>query len=616
MRSFFCRINLNQNLIDPNEFQNAVSQLSSYKNISKDVFIKDNYAFGHIEFNSEKTKIYRQNEIIILSDSRLNPSSNLSDETILKTYIKHELNCPNYLDGDFTFIIANLKKNSIFFVRDHFGKKPLYYYLKNEVLIISSEIKSILTQKDLQINIDERYIADTLSIIKSEYNRTVYKEIKKLPPAHYCILKNGKPEFKKYWTLEVQKEIDLPDEEILKKFKKLFTDSIFNCTDSNNKLGAELSGGIDSSSIVAVANQFSKISTFSHILDDEYLEKVHPFGDERNYIQEVTSFLDIQNKHFIYSNSQGVLNSLKSSLTEFGYLSQQSFSAFSEQLYKKAHEEGVDVLLSGFGGDEAITSKIGNYCEELAQNGQWQKLKQELKKKNNNNFQYYKSYTKYLLKIRFTKIYNFLKKENPITPWKEKKFETLAINKDFENAFNIKSRYLNLFTHECWKSTQEINIERITHSHVSQRLEYCNSFARKYGIEYRYPFLDKNLIEFYLSIPLRLKLNCSAKRCVIRESLKGLLPDTIRLRTDKSGSTIPSVFARMIQDKHLIAEIIKQAKSNRIITKFIDLNQFEIWFESLCKLSKEQNPYLNPGAFYNYLKLILFIEENPQYFNE
>jgi hypothetical protein len=115
-------------------------------------------------------------------------------------------------------------------------------------------------------------------------------------------------------------------------------------------------------------------------------------------------------------------------------------------------------------------------------------------------------------------------------------------------------------------------------------------------------------------MPSRLKAQDGIGRFAIRKAIEGIVPEKIQWRNDKSGATIPSVFMRMIHDKEQILELINRAKNNEAVKKYIDLEEYEHWFYKLCQRSDNKQVNVNPGAFYNYLKLILFIETNPSLF--
>ena len=100
----------------------------------------------------------------------------------------------------------------------------------------------------------------------------------------------------------------------------------------------------------------------------------------------------------------------------------------------------------------------------------------------------------------------------------------------------------------------------------------------------------------------------------MRRAIEGMVPEKIQWRNDKSGATIPTVFMRTMNESKRLGEIIQQAKSNKKIKQYIDLEKYEQWFNKIRRRSEGNQKYVNPGAFYNYLKLILFIENNPGLF--
>lgn len=629
MRSIFGRINCNKQIINKSLIEESLQKLLVYHNTKKDLFISDKYGFGQIDFTPpDNTKIFESSDYIILSDCRLDNTNDLiteldisnnninTEEIIIKAYQIWGKNCSEKFLGDFAFAIWDKKNEELFCARDQFGVKSFYYYFDGQSFVFSSEISAILSQTDLSFTIDKQYIADTISIVKSENYRTTYKEIRKLPPANLLSLKNNIVEIREYWKLKKQKTLLLPDNEIIKQFKSLLIESVKCRINNNDTIGTELSGGLDSSTVTAIASQFSNVKTFSHILPDNKLGKIHPFKDERYWINLLTDYCNIAERNFITSESTGIIEAINNKINSFNSLTQQNFSTFSDYLYIKAKEEDISVLLSGFGGDEVVTSKASEYLKELASEKHWDELKTDLRNQGLNNTQYSKTLFKYYLKSRSPFIYNFFVKIKNGKPWWYGKFKNLAINEDYAKTMKIKKRYFSNYENLHFSSTQDRCIERITHTHVSQRLEYCSLTAKKYGIEYRYPLLDKRLIEFYLSIPPRLKAQNGIKRYTIRKAIEGLVPEKIQWRDDKSGATIPTVFMRTLSDKNQIKEIINRAKLNKKVTKYINLEEFEHWFYELSHRSKKTKKNINPGAFYNYLKLIMFIEKHPNLFND
>lgn len=625
MNSIFGRINRKDKPIHPSLLNQSMDELSVFANHKKEVFSLDYCGFGKVVFPPFTESNIKYTNHLFVSDASIYNKSDLAkkldlvddqindDLIILRAFEKWGKCCVDYLIGDFAFAIWNTKTEELFCARDHFGVKPLNYYFNGSSFVFSSDITGILAQNDLSFSIDEQYVADTISIIKSEKFRTTYQEIKKLPPAHYLILKHNQLEIKSYWELKPQKPIQKKDIEIIEGFKNVLIESVKCRIDNQKSIGTELSGGIDSSSITAIASQFTQVKTFSHVLPDHLLGQIHPFKDEREFINLLGDFCEISDRHFITSE-KSLIEAIRNHVLDFKSITQQGFGVFSDQLYQTGMQAGISVLLSGFGGDEVVTSKSAGYIQALAANKQWDELKIDLKNQHRNKLKFTQSLLKIFLKSKFPLIGKTVARLKFEKPWWNEKFNNLAIDPLFAKKRAIKDHYFKYYKNQEKLSLQEKNIERITHQHVSQRLEYCSLIARKYGIEYRYPLLDKQLIEYYLAIPVRLKARNRIGRYAIRRAIEGIVPEKIQWRNDKSGATIPTVFMRMINDQKIILEIIKRAKSNDLITSYIDINKFEKWFHRFCNRSEEKQKNINPGAFYNYLKLILFIEQNPSLF--
>lgn len=625
MNSIFGRINTNKSQINQKLFNQSLDALSVFPKVKTEFCIEKHIGFGQILFPPCTNTGIRRSTYRIVSDSKLYNSqelisllnltgNNIDDSAIiLNAYEKWGKDCVKYFLGDFAFAIWNSEKEELFCARDHLGVKPFHYFFNDKSFVFSSVISAILVQEDIRFTVDDQYIADSISFVKSEKFRTNYIEIKKLPPASCLFLKNNKLEINPYWELKTQETIQKNDSEIIEDFKTLLFEAV-KCRVENNSISTELSGGIDSSSITAIASQFSEVKTFSHVLPDHLLGKIYPYKDERVLINLLDDYCKIKDRYLITSENNSLLQAIQESVTDYKGIFQQNFGIFSDQLYQQASKVNSSVLLSGFGGDELVTSRSMGYISELASNNQWKELKEDLKNQKINKYRYFKTLLKYYLKIKVPFIYKLIAFDRNKSPFWISKFENLAINKAFSEKLKIKERFLTFYKKSGNLPLQENAIERITHPHVSQRLEYCSLIARSYGIEYRYPLLDIRLIEFYQSMPTRLKARDGIGRFAIRKAVEGIVPEKIQWRNDKSGATIPSVFMRMIHDKEQILELINRAKNNTAVKKYIDLEEYEQWFDKLCHRSEKKQEHVNPGAFYNYLKLIIFIEKNPSLF--
>ncbi len=627
MQSIFGKIYFRGNALNEKEVKSALKELAFGKELKQSIHCKENYGFGTVEYFPTKYSNldhsdFLKHPFLMVGDCRIDNRESLikqlklenhnisENELILHCFQQWKTDCPKYLTGDFSFAIWDIENKEFFCARDHFGVKPFNYYLDDNQLIFSTEIRGILSQQNLNLTIDQQFIADTLSIIKSEHFRSTFNEIKKLPPAHYLHINDEKITISPYWKLKPAKTNFQNDSEYLNHFKKLLFQAAKHRLRDSLNYGTELSGGIDSSTITSIASQNVPVKTFSHVMPEKKVGKIHPFKDEKKYISLLTEYCKIKERFYITSEKTGIIDAIENSLSLNKCIVQQNFSVFSDHLYQTAGEQNIQVLFSGFGGDEVVTSKSGNYLTEILNHKQ---LKEDLKNQGFSLFKILLIIIKKHIKSYLPNLTNTLLSLIKGKKWWVKKYKNLALSKSFNESMGIKSRYFNYYKNIKKENLIDQSIERISHQHVAQRLEYSSLAAKQFGIEYRYPLLDKDLIEFYLSMPPRLKARDGILRYTIRRAMEGFLPDEIRWRNDKSGATIPTVFMRALKDKNKITEIIGQAKSNPKVNRYIDMDKYEKWCNNFFQRS-QNNKFINPGAFFNYLKLILFIEKNPSLF--
>jgi len=627
MRSIFGRVNFNKKKINYSLIEASSDAILS-ENCMKSEAVSSCVAFIQVNLpNHSAEKIFENSKFIVLSDCRIDNRSELNaelgiqdqsvtdQEIALYAYLKWGTECGNYLLGDFVIVIWDKNKEQLFCLRDHFGVVPLYYYNKDGVFVFGTEIKSILKQKEFAFSIDQQYVVDTISMVKSEKFRTNFKEIKRVPPGHYLVIDKTNIELVEYWRLEEQKKLQLPDEEIVKRFKELLFSAVSCRIDHDKIIGSELSGGLDSSTITAIASVFINVKTFSHLLADKSINKIFPYKDERDFVNRLVDYSSISDKFSIISGLCGLVKAIEINLDQLKYITQQNFNVFSDQLYVKAQFDEVSVLLSGYGGDEIVSSKASSFIDELLVKKDLNSIIIELKKLDLKWFVYSKLFIKYTLKVYFPLGIKFIQKIISRKPEWKRKFKYLAFNDTLAKQMKLNKRYCQSYEKSEFTSNQLKCIENISHSHVSQRLEYCYHTAKSYGIEYRYPLLDIKLIEFYLSMPSHLKNSNERGRFAIRKAIEGIVPKKIQWREDKSGSTIPTVYSRFLKDKEYIGDIIKRSKKNLRVLKYLDIDKLERWYECMIDIDNSGRP-LYPSAFYNNLKLILFIEKYPEYFEE
>ena len=186
-------------------------------------------------------------------------------EVILHLYEEYGDDCVEYLRGMFVFAIWDKKERRLFVARDRLGIKPLYYYLKNNTLIFASELKALLQNKDSSFVIDYEALDNYLSFLYIPAPLTIFKDVFKLLPAHTLSFKNGKLETKQYWQLKFGQAKEKSEDYYVERIRGLLDEIVKSHMISDVPLGALLSGGLDSSTVVGLMSKLVKypIETFS-----------------------------------------------------------------------------------------------------------------------------------------------------------------------------------------------------------------------------------------------------------------------------------------------------------------------------------------------------------------
>ena len=292
------------------------------------IYFEDSVGFGHQMLKTTLESIneilpFEEDNLIITADARIDNRKELSEKLsiedkvensdsyfVLKSYQKWGENCPDKLLGDFTFVIWDKEKQIIFCARDHMGVKPFYYYLSDDVFFFSTEIKSILINQEVPRELNELKIAYHLIPLTTDRKSTFYKYVHILPAAHRFIISSEDYSVSNYWQLDCNLNFSADsEEEYYKRFREIFEESIRCRMRSNYKIGFELSGGLDSSSVICMAkkilnNENIKIESFSNVF------KKFKEVDESYYINKVINS-DGFNPHYINSDNISPLKDIE-----------------------------------------------------------------------------------------------------------------------------------------------------------------------------------------------------------------------------------------------------------------------------------------------------------------
>ncbi len=542
----------------------------------------------------------KRDGFIIASDARLDNrdglipalgidparSPTLSDsDLILEAYIKWGERAPVRLLGDFAIAIWDIAAGRLFCARDHLGAKPFYYFFNARAgFIFSSEIKAILRHSVVPRSLNEHKVADYLLQDFADQSATFYSHVFRLPPASTLTVKEGKIEIRKYWSLDPAREIRLgSDLEYEAAFKEIFTEAVRCRLRSEFPVGCMLSGGLDSSSIACVGHDLLKterpggLHTFSIVFDK--IDK----SDERTPIAQVLASRQFQS-HFVLGDSSSPIDDLDT------VLRRQDEPFFAPNLFlnrlvwKTAQECGVRVLLDGLLGDNVVSHGI-EHLNELAQRWRWMRLAIELRQiiqKSKRNIPLREPWLSY---VRDKGIRPFVPeaalallrraRRQPAEPWESR---LSVFNPDFVNRVNLRQRLAIRYRQDrCRKTARQAHAESLQCGMIETALEVYGHGCAEFGIEARFPFADKRLVEFCLGIPGSQKVSQGYTRMIVRRALADHLPDPIRWRTDKGdlswsfldgfGRSAAIVESRIESSKDFLRQFIDLTRIDRLVSR-------------------------------------------------
>ena len=478
------------------------------------------------------------NQEFLLSKLNLNNKveENLPDsKIILEAYKKWGDDCVNFLVGDFSFVIWDAKKKQLFCARDHLGIKPFYYYLSENFFVFASEVRAILKVPQVPRCINEGRIADFLVVQLEGIDKstTFYESIYRLLPAHSMLISRERVSVVNYWDLDPEIETRFKsDNDYIEAFQEIFNEAVRARLRCNSQPASMLSGGIDSSTIVAVANNITMKSgrgplrVYSGVSGNEVECR------ETHFIKSVIRHCSLES----FTVCHAELPAYKEKLQSVFDMLEEPFDAHMMLLmlvYLLAQKQENKVLLDGIDGD-IVHSLSSSYPAYLLRKGDLFKAISEIKGLWQNVY-YGKSGLSHVIRGA---IYPALATQF-MRRWRQRLFSRLImrkivnrtiINKEFADRVNLQERLrqLNALSGMDFHSTMRSqHIRNIKHPYLTVGLERYDRVAAVCSVEPRHPLLDKRLVEFSVSLPWEQKIRGGWSKFLIRGMAKSLLPDEV-----------------------------------------------------------------------------------------
>jgi asparagine synthase (glutamine-hydrolyzing) len=454
------------------------------------------------------------------------------------------------LRGMFAFTIWDSKKERLFGARDHFGIKPYYYALLDGDLLFGSEVKSFLKYPKFKKEVNEKALKHYLVFQYNPLEETFFKGVKKLRPGHYYIYENGKMEIKTYYNLTLDYK-DMTFDEAVGKIEKEVEESVKYHKISDVEVGSFLSGGVDSSYVVATA---LPDKTFSVGFDNKGF-------NETMYAKELSDSLGIKNFAKLITPDE-----FFEGINKVQYYSDEPHANLSSvPLYflSKLASEQVKVVLSGEGADELFAG-YNEYADALPQR-MYRKLpfslrhKLYMKYKDRKHFRGQTIILKYGQKVedRYIGPAEIMTDElaNSLVTSKYKNAET---SRDLTKKYYDEVKNMDDVSKRLYLDMKMWIVEDILLK--ADKMTMANS------IELRVPLLDKKMWELARTIPVKHKVHNEITKYAFRRAAKNKLPEDWAKRR-KLGFVVP--FVVWIKEEKYY-KIVKEVFNKDFVSEFFD----------------------------------------------
>jgi asparagine synthase (glutamine-hydrolysing) len=487
-------------------------------------------------------------------------------EVIAAAFAAYGKDCLQHFDGMFAFAIWDDQEQELFAARDRFGEKPFFFYFDGEQLAFASEMKALWSM-GIERQVNKSLLYNFLSIDytanPADPQETFFENIYKLPAASFLTysLTNQQAAIEKYWQLYPEVNSTLSEEEAVEQFSRLFSASIKNRLRSDVAIGTSLSGGLDSSAIVAFCDE----PTAAHYTHKCFTASFKGFErDELQFAQRVAHQFNLE--HHVAELSAPDVVALMQQVMAAQEEPIASASPLAQyKTYELAKKNGVTVLLDGQGADEVLAGYHKYYkwyWLELYRN---RRLSQSQEVKAAQALGVKESFG---LTQKLAALFPELAAGLLQSSKARRAFKHPDLNRDF--AFTHK-RHLNYSTPPGFDLNSALYFNTFVYG-LEELLRMADRNSMAHSLEVRLPFLNHQLVAFLFTLPPHFKIHQGWTKWLLRRAAASRLPNEIVWRKDKTGFEPPQ--RQWMRDQR-VQEAIQQAKEVLVKNDILDASVLE-----------------------------------------
>lgn len=516
---------------------------------------------------------------LLALDARLRDRSDA--ELMLRAYQTWGADCCNHMDGEWAFLIWDAQNRRAFAARDHIGINPFHWHWNGRRLLVASDASAIIAAGDFEVRFNDSMVAEHLAFELHTAEETLWQGVMRLQPAHSMHIDANGPRVSRYWwpprsvTLRYPREADYVDH-----YRELFTDSVRRASRTHLPLACEVSGGLDSSAIFAVALRELKAGRLPAPSIRGYTYSFEPGGpeDEAEYADAVAEHVGVP------------LVKVEPFLPDVGWFVERARAdwdlpcypnmAMAVNIGEAVRRDGARVVLNGDGGDNFLGGEAHYFAEHIMDRD-WNSLVGSARE----------DAAELGWRRTLANIWHF--GVGPLAPaplrdarrhlGKSRRPVSQLLTPPFREL--LQQRRQNHPAQPDAGPAQRTLFSRLTDPYYAYVCEYVAREAARNGHHSRSPMASRALVEFAFSSPQRLRVRGNMVKHVHREAMVGILPDKVVRR--RSKATFGFAFERIL-DKEF--EHVVNAYADYGLEKYVDSCELDVLKSQIGGLRAGMSP--------------------------
>jgi asparagine synthase (glutamine-hydrolysing) len=478
-------------------------------------------------------RLDNRDELLALREEAPVTAASPDPDLVLAAYERFGDRVVEYLNGEFAFGLFDPKRRLLLLARDAIGIRPLYYTRTQSSLIFASEIKALLAHPDVRSAPNEDMLACYLvSSAPEDPSVTCFKDIVSLLPAHCAVVTPDRLTVRRYWDFVVTEQRFSSFHDCAQAFRRHFTEAVKRRLRSAYPVAVSVSGGLDSSSILCCGETLKRVDRMlgPSLVGMSYLSPAGSPSDEKAFLVEIERQYALSIERVPIA-AFGLMDDCHSAIwhVEAPFLDSQWNT--TQTFYRRAREHGIRVMLTGHWGDQVLFPQA--YLVDLFRQLRWRDIARHLRAFEHwmadvssalFRTRFWLDLVRYHVPARFIPVLRRLRSSG-LPDWYTARFRRKA----YYHLLHRPVLRSHLPTIHARSLYQEIRAPYHVHC-----MEWNNKVAATYGMEVVFPFLDRDLLSFLMSIPGDLQTWQGMPKALLREGLRGILPDAIVSRRWKA----------------------------------------------------------------------------------